>query len=323
MGAFSSTPPKSFDPPTPAGGPVKTVTASTRLAVTCIRTGRGPGELSCARAVLGGCPALTIARDEAFTDEPWHHAIQVVRLDLQCLGNLRDRDPGLLADQLECLVLPGAAAAASARAAWTARRRRTGRAELRSGLARAARAAARLADERGASCLELGDLSLKFLPWRRLRDWDLRMLLRHACESLAAFGEGIEAGRVGLDPAAGDGDLAADPARAFRDRACQLLDAWTGPSHQRQIVDIAGCPLAASVMAAAAALEVAVHGWDISRACGPRQPIPRALATSLLAIAPVLVPGAGGHPLFAAPVAVAATAGPSDRLAAFLSRSPA
>jgi uncharacterized protein (TIGR03086 family) len=152
--------------------------------------------------------------------------------------------------------------------------------------------------------------------------WDLRMLLRHACESLAAFGEGIEAGRVGLDPAAEDGVLAADPARAFRDRAGQLLDAWTGPGHQRQVVEIAGCPLAASVMAAAAALEVAVHGWDISRACGQRQPIPRALATDLLAIAPVLVPRTGRHPLFAAPVTVAATAGPSDRLAAFLGRSP-
>ena len=155
-------------------------------------------------------------------------------------------------------------------------------------------------------------------------EWDLRMLLRHACESLAAFGEGIEAGRVGLDPAAEDGVLAADPARAFRDRAGQLLDAWTGPGpgHQRQVVEIAGCPLAASVMAAAAALEVAVHGWDISRACGQRRPIPRALATGLLAIAPVLVPRTGRHPLFAEPVTVAATAGPSDRLAAFLGRSP-
>ena len=155
-------------------------------------------------------------------------------------------------------------------------------------------------------------------------EWDLRMLLRHACESLAAFGECIEAGRVGLDPAAEDGVLAADPARAFRDRAGQLLDAWTGPGpgHQRQVVEIAGCPLAASVMAAAAALEVAVHGWDISRACGQRRPIPRALATGLLAIAPVLVPGTGRHPLFAEPVTVAATAGPSDRLAAFLGRSP-
>jgi uncharacterized protein (TIGR03086 family) len=155
------------------------------------------------------------------------------------------------------------------------------------------------------------------------REWDLRMLLRHACESLAAFGEGIETGRVGLDPAAEDRDLAADPARAFRDRAGLLLDAWTGPGRQRQVVDIAGCPLAGSVMAAAAALEVAVHGWDISRACGQRQPIPRALAVDLLGIAPVLVPRAGRYPLFAAPVVLAATAGPSDRLAAFLGRTPA
>jgi uncharacterized protein (TIGR03086 family) len=154
------------------------------------------------------------------------------------------------------------------------------------------------------------------------REWDLRMLLRHACESLAAFGEGIEAGHVGLDPAAEDGALLTDPARAFRDRVGQLLAAWTGPEHERQVVDIAGCPLAAGVMAATAALEVAVHGWDISRACGQRQPIPRALATGLLAIAPVLVPRTGRHPLFAAPVAVAATAGPSDLLTAFLGRSP-
>jgi uncharacterized protein (TIGR03086 family) len=154
-------------------------------------------------------------------------------------------------------------------------------------------------------------------------EWDLRMLLRHASESLAAFGEGIEAGRVGLNPADEDGDLAADPARAFRDRACQLLDAWTSPGHQRQVIEIAGCPLAASVMAATAALEIAVHGWDISRACGQRQPMPRALATGLLVIAPVLVPRTGRHPLFAAPVTTGATADPSDRLAAFLGRSPA
>ena len=79
---------------------------------------------------------------------------------------------------------------------------------------------------------------------------------------------------------------------------------------------------AASLMAAAAALEVTVHGWDVSRACGQRQPIPRALATALLVLAPALVPRAGRHPLFAAPVTVAATAGPSDRLAAFLGRTP-
>jgi uncharacterized protein (TIGR03086 family) len=154
------------------------------------------------------------------------------------------------------------------------------------------------------------------------REWDLRMLLRHASESLAAIAEGAETGRVGLAPAAEGSDLAADPARAFRERAGQLLGAWTSPGHQRQVIEIAGCPLAASVMAGAAALEVAVHGWDISRACGQRQPVPRALATGLLAIAPLLVPRTDRHPLFAAPVTVPATADPSDQLAAFLGRSP-
>jgi uncharacterized protein (TIGR03086 family) len=154
------------------------------------------------------------------------------------------------------------------------------------------------------------------------RDWDLRILLRHASESLAATGAGIETGRVGLHPAAEDRDLAADPARAFRDRAGQLLDAWTSPGHQRQAVDIAGCPLAASIMAAAAALEVTVHGRDINQACGQRQPIPPALATALLETALALIPSTGRHPLFAAPVTVPATAAPSDRLAAFLGRSP-
>ena len=85
------------------------------------------------------------------------------------------------------------------------------------------------------------------------RDWDLRMLLRHASESLAAIAEGIDTGCVGLDPAAEDGDLAADPARAFRDRAGRLLDSWTSPGRQGQVIEIAGCPLAANVMAAAAA----------------------------------------------------------------------
>jgi uncharacterized protein (TIGR03086 family) len=88
-------------------------------------------------------------------------------------------------------------------------------------------------------------------------------------------------------------------------------------------VHIADRLLPASAMAGAGALEIAVHGWDISRACGRCQPIPRALAGDLLAIAPLLVPSAGRHPLFAAPVSVPPEAGPSDRLAAFLGRTPA
>ena len=148
------------------------------------------------------------------------------------------------------------------------------------------------------------------------------MLLRHTNESLAALQQGIDAGCVGLQPAADDGDLAGTPPGPSAIVPADSLTHGPAPSHQHQIIHIVGCPLAASVMAGAGALEIAVHGWDISRTCGHRQPIPRALAIDLLAIAPLLVPGTGRHPLFAAPVTVAPTAGPSDRLAAFLGRTP-
>jgi uncharacterized protein (TIGR03086 family) len=155
------------------------------------------------------------------------------------------------------------------------------------------------------------------------RGWDLGMLLRHASESLAAICEGIDAGCIDLYPDVEDADVASDPARAFRDRAGRLLGACAGPGREHEVVHIADRLLPASAMAGAGALEIAMHGWDISRACGRCQPIPRPLATDLLAIAPLLLPGPDRHPLFAAPVSVAPEAGPSDRLAAFLGRTPA
>jgi uncharacterized protein (TIGR03086 family) len=154
------------------------------------------------------------------------------------------------------------------------------------------------------------------------RGWDLRMLLRHASESLAAICEGIDAGRIDLCPSSEDADVASDPARAFRDRAGRLLGACAGPGRQHEVIHIADGLLPASAMGSAGALEIAVHGWDISCACGHCQPIPRALAADLLAIAPLLVPSTDRHPLFAAPVSVPPEADPSDRLAAFLGRSP-
>jgi uncharacterized protein (TIGR03086 family) len=154
------------------------------------------------------------------------------------------------------------------------------------------------------------------------RGWDLGMLLRHACESLAALGEGVQAGQVGLRPSAGDDNAAADPARAFRERASLLLGAWSSGGRQHRSVAIADRCLTPDILAAAGAIEIAVHGWDVSRACGHCEAIPPALAADLLAVAVLLVPGDGRYPLFAAPVPVTPTADPSDRLTAFLGRAP-
>jgi uncharacterized protein (TIGR03086 family) len=155
------------------------------------------------------------------------------------------------------------------------------------------------------------------------RSWDLRTLLRHANESLAALLEAVGSGCVGAFPSAED--LAADPAATFRDHARRLADGCTraGRRHRGdRVIVIADRALALNAVACLGALEIAVHGWDISRACGARRPIPRALATDLLAIAPLLAAEDGRHPLFAPPVIPAPAAGPSDRLAAFLGRDP-
>ncbi len=152
------------------------------------------------------------------------------------------------------------------------------------------------------------------------RGWDLRMLLRHACESVAALHEGVEAGRIGLYPEPFDETAAADPTRVFCARAGRLLDAWAAAARPR-FVDVADQALADSVLAGAGALEIAVHGWDIANACGDERPIPGDLAVDLLAIASLLVPVANRHPLFAAPLVAPATADPGERLIAFLGRT--
>lgn len=154
------------------------------------------------------------------------------------------------------------------------------------------------------------------------RGWTLDLLLRHASESLAALHDATVTGQVALIPTTPDRDPAADPARTFRDRAGRLLAAWATTGGRRQVLDIGDLSLPGIAMEYAGAIEIAVHGWDISQACGQRRPIPDALATSLLAIAPLLVPESGRHPLFGPPVTAPAQAGPGDRLVAYLGREP-
>jgi uncharacterized protein (TIGR03086 family) len=154
------------------------------------------------------------------------------------------------------------------------------------------------------------------------RGWNLDMLLRHVSESLAALHDGTVTRHIALIPGVSEHAPAGDPARMFRDRAGRLLAAQATADGRRQAVDIGDLPLPAIAMECAGAIEIAVHGWDISQACGQHRPIPDALAASLLAIAPLLIPETGRHPLFGPPVTPTAQAGPGDRLVAYLGRQP-
>ena len=148
--------------------------------------------------------------------------------------------------------------------------------------------------------------------------WNLLALLRHMNDSLAAFTEAAEIGYVDLVPVRGT-DPAAELVDRLKKRACALLGAWAEhPGHGP--VTVHDRELRSDVLAAAGALEITVHGWDVAQACGADHPVPPALALELLDIVPVLVSAADRPGRFADPVGVPLHAKPSVRLLALLGR---
>ncbi len=152
------------------------------------------------------------------------------------------------------------------------------------------------------------------------RGWDLRMLLLHASDSVGALTEGFVAGQIVRDGPDDHQADPADPAGEFVRRARQLLGSSALTARDDDVVIVSGCPMRASLMATAGALELAVHGWDIAQTCGGGPPIPAPLALDLLRAAPLLITRADRHHLFAEPVATSSDASPGDRLAAYLGR---
>ena len=167
-------------------------------------------------------------------------------------------------------------------------------------------------------------------------DWDLAMLLGHLCQSMADLETALRTGRLDLDEPAGR--AGGDPVEALRDGAAQLLCAGYCYGGPECFVAVGGLPMPAGLVACTGAVEIAVHGWDVSAAraragrdsassgsaaCdrGTSQiPIPAALATRMLRLSPLLVAGREG--LFAVPVEVSPQASPGDRLVSYLGRHP-
>jgi uncharacterized protein (TIGR03083 family) len=182
--------------------------------------------------------------------------------------------------------------------------------------------------------------------------WTLGMLLSHLSDSLDALTEGLVRGRVDVLPSASTG-LAAEPF-GMRLRCATLLavlpagppavgpsaaggsaagpsadgpsavgssavgSSAAGPSDR--VIAIGDCGLPDNVLACTGAIEVAVHGWDISAACGRPQPIPATLASALLDAARVLLPGNARVGLFAPERPAPPAATPGDCLLAYLGR---
>jgi uncharacterized protein (TIGR03086 family) len=155
--------------------------------------------------------------------------------------------------------------------------------------------------------------------------WDLLSLLQHMNDSLAAFTDAADIGYVDLVPVRGEASgseslLAQVLVDRLKTRACALLGAWAHHPGLEQVL-VADHDLRSDLLAAAGSLEIAVHGWDVARACGVDRPLPAGLALELLEVVPVLVSRDDRPARFAAPLPAPLHARPSTRLLAALGRA--
>ena len=146
-------------------------------------------------------------------------------------------------------------------------------------------------------------------------DWDLGRLLGHVRSSLADLTEVL----TGSCPLDGPG---ADPVAAVRARVVGLLVAWAAAPRDGRWCQVGDRRVPAEIVVDTAATEMALHAWDISRACGADHPIPAELASSLLEVSPSLVSAGAAGRVFAAPLDVPTLEAPGERLLALFGRRP-
>ena len=150
--------------------------------------------------------------------------------------------------------------------------------------------------------------------------WVVEELLDHLSDSIRVLAAAITARSVSVVP--GCHRPTGDPVARLRIRAAGLLDAVAAAGASGRRVAGGGRELTVNMVAMAASVEIAVHGWDIWVACGGGQPVPPGLASILLPIAPLLITPDTRPGLFGHPVQLSGPACPGDQLVAFLGRQP-
>jgi uncharacterized protein (TIGR03086 family) len=175
----------------------------------------------------------------------------------------------------------------------------------------------------GLSSLEVITPDVLFDP-TPCTEWNLLTLLEHLTESLTALSEGPCAGRISsTESPVSVGratDCVDDVVADVRSRTEILLRHWQQISLSTSDFAIDDLPIPVGAVEIVAAIEIAVHGWDIFETCRTPSPVPVHLALELLRVSPTVVDESVRPALFAAPIEICPLASPSDRLVAYLGR---
>jgi uncharacterized protein (TIGR03086 family) len=157
--------------------------------------------------------------------------------------------------------------------------------------------------------------------------WSVRDLVNHLVGSNLWFAASVDSGVApeGEDDVEADvtgGDLVA----AYRSATAEALRAFRAPGAMERIVKLPFGELPGSVFVLLAANDQYQHAWDLAKAIGLPTDLDESVAAELLPFAQQAIAdglrGPEGELPFGAAVAVGDGASASDRLAAFLGRTP-
>ena len=155
-------------------------------------------------------------------------------------------------------------------------------------------------------------------------DWNVTQVLQHAALDQLAWAAAIGGTAMPADnPFAPTGQLATAPLAYVTGTLDASAAAWTGISGESLVpTPLPQGELAPSVAAGAAAVDAAIHAWDIAVATGQGSPLTPALAKALRPVAESIVEPLRQYGAYAAVVELPAGAREDEALLAYVGRRP-
>jgi uncharacterized protein (TIGR03086 family) len=165
--------------------------------------------------------------------------------------------------------------------------------------------------------------------WRRptpCTEWDAAQVLQHAALDQEVWAAVVSGGQPsGEDPFAPSGQLGREPLAYAEAALAASAPAWATVSADGGPVPtpLPSGPMPPADAAAAAALDAAIHAWDIAVASGQGSPLTADLARALTPVAKSIVEPLRQYGVYAAALEPGPNADDAAALLGYLGRSPA
>jgi len=155
-------------------------------------------------------------------------------------------------------------------------------------------------------------------------EWDVAKLLDHLIADIDTFNR-VASGEpldlvTSITPEENEGRAAPDAAAAFDQVVKRARELWSAPGALERIYKTSRSELPGAGIFNIFLIELLVHGWDIAKATGQQREMPADLAEAELAFTTKMMKDKRMG--FAEPVLAPEDASATDRLVAFLGRTP-